>query len=54
MQTLTDCFYHKVNEILNRVATLLRNLDFDNLGKKKPEKPGIFNYFNMWSSKILI
>jgi len=36
--TITDCCYHKVNEILNRVATLPGNLEFDNLGKKKTEK----------------
>ena len=31
-----------------------KNLEFDNLGKKNLEKPGIFNNFYMLSSKILI
>ena len=33
--------------MLNRVATLLRNLELDNLGKKKNlEKPGIWEVLN--------
>lgn len=38
-----------------RVATLPRNLEFDNLCKKKNiEKPRILYIFNMFSSIILI
>ena len=41
-----------------RVATLpgnlKKNLEFDNLDRIKEEKSGIFNNFNLFSSKISI
>ena len=45
-------FANLIND--DRVATLPGNLEFDILGKKNVEKPGIFNNFYLLSTKILI